>query len=107
MAASLVKVAGKLTVGGFALYGLSEVLSSQENTIKQLSVLDSKTRENIPFSLPEVMKKLRPGSDAEPKHWIKYMKSSAFESIRNAFFNLERLSRSFSPLERLWTEPNA
>ena len=65
MAVSLVKVAGKLTVGGFALYGLSEVLSSQENTIKQLSVLDSKTRENIPFSLPEVMKKLRPGSDAE------------------------------------------
>ena len=66
MAVSLVKVAGKLTVGGFALYGLSEVLSSQENTIKQLFVLDSKTRENIPFSLPEVMKKLRPGSDAEP-----------------------------------------
>ena len=65
MAVSLVRVAGKLTVGGFALYGLSEVLSSQENTIKQLSVLDSKTRENIPFSLPEVMKKLRPGSDAE------------------------------------------
>ena len=59
------KVAGKLTVGGFALYGLSEVLSSQENTIKQLSVLDSKSRENIPFSLPEVMKKLRTGSDAE------------------------------------------
>ncbi|XP_073239814.1 uncharacterized protein [Porites lutea] len=54
MAVSLVKVAGKLTVGGFALYGLSEVLSSQENTIKQLSVLDSKTRENIPFSLPEM-----------------------------------------------------
>ena len=53
------------------------------------------------------------------------MKSSASESIRNAYFNLERLSRSFrlalpgiSPLERLWnaldsdaelfiTEPNA
>ena len=42
-------------------------------------------------------------------HWIKYMKSSASESIRNACFNLERLSRSFrlawpriSPLERLW-----
>ena len=37
------------------------------------------------------------------------MKSSASESIRNACFNLERLSRSFrlagpgvSPLERLW-----
>ena len=59
------KVAGKLTVGGFAIYGLSEVLSSQENTIKQISVLDGKTRENIPFSLPEVSKKLRPGSDAE------------------------------------------
>ena len=42
-------------------------------------------------------------------HWIKYMKSSASESIRNACFNLERLSRSFrlarpeiSPLDRLW-----
>ena len=41
-------------------------------------------------------------------HRIKYMKSSASESIRNACFNLERLSRSFrlaqpgiSPLERL------
>ena len=39
----------------------------------------------------------------------KYMKSSASESVRNACFNLERLSRSFrlsrpgiSPLERLW-----
>ena len=38
------------------------------------------------------------------------MKSSASESIRNACFNLERLSRSFrlawpgiSPLERLWS----
>ena len=37
------------------------------------------------------------------------MKSSASESIRNACFNLERLSRSFrlarpgiSPLDRLW-----
>ena len=42
-------------------------------------------------------------------HWIKYMKSSASESVRNACFNLERLSRSFrlarpgiSPLDRLW-----
>ena len=42
-------------------------------------------------------------------HWIKYMKSSASESIRNACFNLEWLSRSFrlaragiSPLDRLW-----
>ena len=42
-------------------------------------------------------------------HWIKYMKSSASESISNACFNLERFSRSFrlarpgiSPLERLW-----
>ena len=42
-------------------------------------------------------------------HWIKYKKSSASESIRNACFNLERLSCSFrlawpriSPLERLW-----
>ena len=37
------------------------------------------------------------------------MKSSAYEAIRNACFNLERLSRSFrlaragiSPLDRLW-----
>ena len=44
-------------------------------------------------------------------HWIKYMKSSGSESIRNASFNLERLSCSFrptrpgiSPLERLWNE---
>ena len=42
-------------------------------------------------------------------HWIKYMKSSASESIRNACFNLERLSRSFrlarpgiSALDRFW-----
>ena len=42
-------------------------------------------------------------------HWIKYMKSSVSESIRNACFNLERISRSFrlagpgiSPLDRLW-----
>ena len=41
--------------------------------------------------------------------WIKYMKSSASESIRNACFNMERLSRSFrltrpgiSPLQGLW-----
>lgn len=54
MAVTLVKVAGKLTIGGFALYGLSEVLSSQDNTIKQISMLDSKTRENIPVNLPEV-----------------------------------------------------
>ena len=40
---------------------------------------------------------------------IKYMKISASESVRNAYFNFERLSRSLrlarsgiSPLERLW-----
>ena len=53
----------------------------------------------------------RRSSSNEPNliHWIKYMKSSSFESIRNACFNLERLSRSFrltrpgiSHLERLW-----
>ena len=56
MAATLVKVVTKLAVGGFALYGLSEVLSSQDNTIRNISMLDSKTRENIPVnvSLPEV-----------------------------------------------------
>ena len=44
-------------------------------------------------------------------HWIKYMKSLASESIRNAYFNWERLSHSFclaqpgiSPLERLWND---
>ena len=42
-------------------------------------------------------------------NWSRYMKSLASESIRNACFNLEWLSRSFrlaqpgiSPLERLW-----
>ena len=53
-------------------------------------------------------------------HWIKYMKSLASESIGNACFNLEQLSRSFHlawlgilPLEQLWNsfdsdaEPNA
>ena len=42
-------------------------------------------------------------------HWIKYMKSLASESIRNACFNFERLRCSFhlaqlgiSPLEWLW-----
>ena len=42
-------------------------------------------------------------------HLIKFMQSSASESIRNACFNLEGLSRSLrlarpgiSPLERLW-----
>ena len=44
-------------------------------------------------------------------HWIKYMKSLASESIRNAYFNWERLSHSFClaqpeilPLERLWND---
>jgi len=42
-------------------------------------------------------------------HWIKYMKSSASESIKNGNLNLERPSRSsrlvqpgISALERLW-----
>ena len=42
-------------------------------------------------------------------HCINYMKSSASESIRKAYFNMTQLSRSFrqarpgiSPLERLW-----
>ena len=57
-----------------------------------------------------------PGSDADlftsRTYYIasiKYMKISASESIRNAYFNLERLSHSLrlarseiSPLERLW-----
>ena len=41
--------------------------------------------------------------------WIKCMKSSASESVKNGYLNLKRLSRSFrvaqsgiSPLERLW-----
>ena len=59
----------------------------------------------------DVKARLRRRTFHEPNliHWIKYMKSSASESIRNACFNLERLSRSFrlarpgiSPLERLW-----
>lgn len=54
MAVTLVKVAGKFIIGGLALYGLSEVLSSQDDTIKQLSMIDSKTRQNIPVNLPEV-----------------------------------------------------
>ena len=53
---------------------------------------------------------LRPGSDAAPFiSRTKYMNSLASESVRNAHFNLKRLSRSFclaqpgiSPLERLW-----
>ena len=66
---------------------------------------------------PQQLSDLRPGSDAELFisrtsiiRWTKYMKSSGSKSIRNAFFNLERLSRSFrlarpgiSPLERLWS----
>ena len=57
-----------------------------------------------------------PGSDADlftsRTYYIasiKYMKILASESIRNAYFNLERLSHSLrlarseiSPLERLW-----
>ncbi|RMX61116.1 hypothetical protein pdam_00010533 [Pocillopora damicornis] len=54
MAVTLVKVAGKFIIGGLALYGLSEVLSSQDDTIKQLSMIDSKTRQNIPVNLPEL-----------------------------------------------------
>ena len=51
--------------------------------------------------------KIRPGSDAELFmsyliHWIKYMKSSASESIRNACFNSERLSRSFRSVWPKW-----
>ena len=43
-------------------------------------------------------------------NWIKYLKSSAsagINSIRNAYFKLERLSRSFSPDSRkfwLWSD---
>ena len=48
------KVAGKFIIGGLALYGLLEMLSSQDDTIKQLSMIDSKTRQNIPVNLPEV-----------------------------------------------------
>ena len=59
----------------------------------------------------DVKARLRRRTFREPNliHWIKYMKSLASESIRNACFNLERLSRSLrlarsgiSPLERLW-----
>ena len=58
----------------------------------------------------DVKARLRRRTFHEPNliHWIKYMKSSPSESIRNACFNLERLSRSLrlawpgiSPLERL------
>lgn len=56
MAFRTVKVVVKLTVGGLALYGLSEILSSQDDTMKHVSMLDNKTRENIPaiVSLPEM-----------------------------------------------------
>ena len=40
-------------------------------------------------------------------HWRKYKKSSASESLRNACFNLERLSRCFClalPEFRIWRE---
>jgi len=47
--------------------------------------------------------------EANQIHWIKYMKSSAFESVKNGYLNLERPSRSsrlaqpeISALERLW-----
>ena len=53
--------------------------------------------------------RLRTSHEPNLTHRIKYMNSSASESIRNACFNLERLSRSFrlarpgiSPLNRLW-----
>ncbi|KAK2565240.1 hypothetical protein P5673_011187 [Acropora cervicornis] len=36
MAFTTVKVAVKLTVGGLALYGLSEILSSQDDTMKHM-----------------------------------------------------------------------
>lgn len=60
MAFTTAKVVVKLTVGGLALYGLSEILSSQDDTMKHVSMLDNKTRENIPaiVSLPEVSSKL-------------------------------------------------
>lgn len=56
MAFTTLKVGVKLSVGGLALYGLSEILSSQDDAMKHLSMLDNKTRENIPaiVSLPEV-----------------------------------------------------
>ena len=53
--------------------------------------------------------RLRSSHEPNLSHRIKYMNTSASESIRNACFNLERLSRSFrlarpgiSPLNRLW-----
>ena len=61
------------------------------------------------FWVSKVRFRRRTFHDLNLIHWIKYMKSSASKSIRNACFNLERLSRSFrlvrsgvSPLERLW-----
>ena len=75
------------------------------------SILDSTSIQGTPYhSKGKARFRRRTFHEPNLTHWIKYMKSSASESIRNACFNLERLSRSFrlarpgiSPLDRLWT----
>ena len=59
-----------------------------------------------------LLKSVRPGSDANlfmSRTWIKHVKSSTSESIRNTYFNLEQLSHSsrlpqpgISTVELLW-----
>lgn len=48
------KLAAKTVICGAAVYAFAEVLSSQENSINRLRLLESKTRENLPLDPPEV-----------------------------------------------------
>ena len=65
--------------------------------------------ENFDADVPLAQFRRRTFHEPNQIHWIKYMKSSAFESIENGYLNLERPSRSsrlaqpgISALERLW-----
>ena len=66
--------------------------------------------ENVIFAIPTLARFRRwPFHEPNLMPWIKYMKSSASESIRSVCFNSEGLSRSFRlarpgilHLERLW-----
>ena len=48
------KLAAKAVICGAAVYAFAEVLSSQENSINRLRLLESKTRESLPLDPPEV-----------------------------------------------------
>ena len=63
----------------------------------------------FPFKVSKARFRCRSFHEPNLTHWIKHVKSSTSKSIRNAYFNLEQLSRSsrlpqpgISTVEQLW-----